>query len=141
MDKDATIATATVAVTSEQVSDMLSTAFEGGSNYWYANLDYDLGDGYTIADFRKGGRCQYPGTYFHWSQLIPLVEGCALTFEDSDDDGATPLRLDREKVMAGAQVMAAKYPQHFADWMNEDGDATTGDVFLQCCVFGELVYG
>lgn len=131
--------TATFSVTNRQVSDLLCCAFEGGSNYWYAELDYDLGEGYTIADFRKGGRCQYPDTYFHWCQLVPLVEGCAVVFKDSEE--GTKLRLDHAAIERGVRVMSAKYPKHFANWMSEDFDAETGDVFLQCCVFGEVVYG
>lgn len=131
-------ATAAIGVTNEEISDILSTAFEGGSNYWYANLDYDLGEGYTIADFKEGGRCQYPGMYHHWCQLVPLVPGCAIVLEDAEE--GTAHRLDRAALVKGVQVMAEKYPQHFANWLNEDGDAITGDVFLQCCVFGENIY-
>jgi hypothetical protein len=28
----------------------------------------------------------------------------------------------------------------FADFLKEDDDATTGDVFLQCCLFGEVQF-
>jgi len=38
-------------------------------------------------------------------------------------------------------VMAKKEPRHFADFLKEDYDETTGDVFLQCCLFGEVIYG
>jgi hypothetical protein len=37
--------------------------------------------------------------------------------------------------------MAADYPRHFADLVNENDDADTGDAFVQCCVFGEVIYG
>jgi hypothetical protein len=35
----------------------------------------------------------------------------------------------------------AQYRSHFGDMIGETGDATTGDVFLQCCLLGEVVYG
>lgn len=37
--------------------------------------------------------------------------------------------------------MQEKYPQHWADIINESDDANTADVFLQCVVFGEVIYG
>jgi len=37
--------------------------------------------------------------------------------------------------------MAEKYPRHFANFAQEAEDAETGDVFIQCCVLGEIVYG
>jgi hypothetical protein len=37
--------------------------------------------------------------------------------------------------------MADKYPRHIADILSENDDATTGDVFLQLCLFGDVVYG
>jgi hypothetical protein len=36
--------------------------------------------------------------------------------------------------------LATKYPRHFADLVNENTDAITADVLLQCCLFGELIY-
>lgn len=46
-----------------------------------------------------------------------------------------------EGIKKGLQVMASKYPRHFADLVSENGDADTGDVLFQCCAFGEIVYG
>lgn len=50
-------------------------------------------------------------------------------------------RLDLESIKSGIQTMASKYPRHYSDFVSENDDAITGDVFLQCCVFGEIVYG
>lgn len=41
----------------------------------------------------------------------------------------------------GLETMRDKYPRHWADLVEENDDLITGDVFLQCAVFGELVYG
>ena len=50
-------------------------------------------------------------------------------------------RLDLESIGDGLNMMATHYPRHFADFLNEAADAITADVFLQCCLFGELIYG
>ena len=41
----------------------------------------------------------------------------------------------------GLTQMAGTYPKHFEDFMNENEDAITGDVFIQCIMFGEVIYG
>ncbi len=38
-------------------------------------------------------------------------------------------------------LMAQKYGRHFGDFMNENEDNITADVFLQCLALGEVVYG
>jgi hypothetical protein len=43
-------------------------------------------------------------------------------------------------IKSGLKVMAEKYPHHWQDFVSENDDAITGDVFLQCCLFGEIVY-
>lgn len=50
-------------------------------------------------------------------------------------------RLDLSAIAQGLDALARDYPRHFADLINDNGDALTADVLLQCCLFGELVYG
>jgi hypothetical protein len=49
-------------------------------------------------------------------------------------------RLDLKSIRRGLEDLATKYPRHFADLVNENTDAITADVLLQCCLFGELIY-
>jgi len=37
--------------------------------------------------------------------------------------------------------MAKDHALDFGNFMNKDYDATTGDIFLQCIMFGEVIYG
>jgi len=39
------------------------------------------------------------------------------------------------------KVMHDDYPSHYGDAISENDDAGTGDVYLQCCLFGEVIYG
>jgi len=50
-------------------------------------------------------------------------------------------RLDLDAIKKGLQIIAEKYPRHMGDFLNENDDADTGDVFLQCCLFGDAIYG
>jgi hypothetical protein len=136
---------AKVPITEEQIKNLICEAFEGGSNYWCHIVGYKFPDGIVFEDFREGGRFGPPEAsigsldYWHPSQLIPLHEGCAIVIQADDDKHRH--RLDRIALFCGLQVMADKYPHHWANVVDENDDAETGDVFLQCCLFGELVYG
>ena len=124
----------TIAVTTniptERVRDLIITAFEGGSNYWYAGL-------HIVEDVDEVGD---PGV--HRYHIVPTVPGGKIAFYvDDDEDEENPLTLDLEAIKKGLQIMSQKYPRHFGDFMNENDDAITGDVFLQCCVFGKIIFG
>lgn len=112
----------------------------------------------SYADFRKGGvKAQElaPGEYYHPTQLIPFAPGCALLLSDQDGGGhvelgkasgratgrAVGLSLDLPKLVGGWHLMQTLHPQHFADVIAGNDDAATGDVYLQLCVFGQVIYG
>jgi hypothetical protein len=125
-----------VPITKQRISDLLCCAFEGGSNYWY-----------WIDKFIKPPKLEWQNDPEQVFQHLyyPLNAGGALIISDKEDDSPTKskktYRLDLESITKGLQVMADKYPWHFANMVSEDFDATTGDVFLQCCLFGEVIYG
>lgn len=50
-------------------------------------------------------------------------------------------QLDLKSISEGLNVMATHCPRHFADFLNDGADAVTADVFLQCCLFGQLICG
>jgi hypothetical protein len=117
--------TLTQTVDEQRLKDLLCNAIEGGSNYWCASMD------------RMGGVTRKQAEY---RQDVPFVSGGWLEVVDGEDEGKKH-RLDRAAIEKGLQVFAEKYPKHFADMMAENDDATTGDVFLQCCIFGDAIYG
>jgi hypothetical protein len=131
---------ATVEVAEQRLRDMLTCALEGGSNYWYVINDdaciYPLG--LCFDDFVEGGKMQLKD-YHHPYELLPFVPGCALAIEDKHEKKMH--LLDRAALLKGLEVLAQKYPRHFADMMQENDDADTGDCYLQCCLFGEMIYG
>lgn len=121
----------TTTISDRQMADLLCSAFEGGSNYWIHTLHVVKG----IDDGRPWGE-EYTPSYIR----APFsTDGCV---QIQQEDGAAMVVLDRAALQNGAQLMAEKYPRHFADALSEsNADATTGDVFLQLCVLGEIVYG
>ena len=126
----------TETVLTKHVRDLLITAFEGGSNYWYRGLRCgELPAGTRKADLE----C--------WYAEVPLQEGGSVKFKDAyepdtdliDDDGYYSLTL--VGVTRGLAIMRENHPRHWADFTQKNDDAITADVFLQCCIFGEIVYG
>lgn len=113
-------------VTDERLNDLLCSAMEGGSNYWYVINKHINPNNVKVE---------------HPHLDLPFIEGCGLEIGDIEDDEAEPQILNRESIAKGLQVMADKYSHHFNNFMTENDDAETGDVFLQCCLFGDIVYG
>jgi hypothetical protein len=121
-------------ISDERLKNLLCSALEGGSNYWYNILKY------VIADNADQSTIEFK----HID--LPFIEGCGVMISDieaeEDEEGAfEPVLLNREAMQKGLQIMADKYNWHFQNFMTENDDAETGDVFLQCSLFGEIVFG
>lgn len=113
----------------ERLNDLLTNALEGGSNDWY----------YIVKSNRKELGVEFLSD-------VPFKEGGYLDVIDYDeeDDIHNPeniIRVDKERIYKGYKIFGEKYPQHFYDAVMEQDDATTADVFFQCVVFGEVIYG
>lgn len=140
-----------VEITEDRIRCLLCSAFEGGMSSWIGSVEYKLPEGITKADFKDphsskpdtpAGRFTFEGDYWPTYLLVPFVSGCSMKINVEDDveeniDG----KLNRETMLRGLNLMAAEHPRHFRDFVDENDDAITGDVYLQCCVLGEVVYG
>jgi len=138
----------TKTIRERDIKSALCTATEGiDMRTWVKVADARVRDGLSIKDFFEGGKMQDPDDYWHWTQLVPLVEGCALVLELHektkcwDGEVRDRVELDLAAIQRGTQVMADKYPNYFVELFDHGGDAVSGDVFAQCCVFGDVIYG
>ena len=122
--------TTTVDIPDRRIADLLCTAFEGGVGYWCVIIGYE--EPKEIRSILEESRVVKYTDY-------PLTGGsvrCTTT-----DDDTKILLLDGYAIRRGLVRMAKKYQTHFVNFLSENEDAETGDVFLQCCFFEELVYG
>lgn len=87
-----------------------------GSNYWSNNADQLGYESFVKEAFEK-----------------------SVWIADSEEDKLHTFNL--KKIKKGLTIMAKKEPKHFADFMSENSDEVTADVFLQCCLFGQVIYG
>lgn len=128
-----------IEISEQSVRDLLTTAFESGL-YWCDVVDQDLCNDLTIDDFKKGGsEAIKVKEYFPSYQLVPFVDGCSLILKDREDESL--YRLNQVSMKRGLVAMARKEIRHFRNFVDENYDAVTGYVWLQCCCFGEVIYG
>ncbi len=130
--------TTKVQLTDERIADVLVSAFEGGINYWAeivsVNKPADAIPHATERGWLMVGDEGYP------SYIASPIIGGSVMLRDADD-GANDHLLNRVMLENGLNIMAAEYPNHFADILNENDDAGTADVLVQLALFGEVVYG
>lgn len=115
-------------ITVQRIKDLLTSAFEGGSNYWIRHAE------------RHGA----PRSMAQFLSDVPFVdkEAHLIIHEDVDDREPTiPHRLDSNVLKKGMETFATMCPKHFQDFLEENDDACTADCFLQCCLFKEVKYG
>jgi hypothetical protein len=128
---------ATVEISNEAIGSLLVGAFEGGSNYWYEITAQQKPDGpAALWLFRLDQRRVFPHVDY------PMNEGGWLKIQSLEEPEKGEFKLDRKVIEKGLQLLASskEYAHHFSDILKEDDDAITADVFLQFCLFGDVVY-
>jgi hypothetical protein len=130
-----------VKVSMQTLSSLLCSAFEGGTGYWCQIQGYKVPGNERDAFFSLHLRPDDIEFKHIW---VPLTaKGVMKLGEDADEEGKydTKHDLTRSKVIKGLQVMAKDYNRHFQQVITDNFDAETGDVFVQCCLFGKVIYG
>lgn len=126
----------------EHLTDLLSVATYG--NEWPVVKAYK-------SDAEKGLFTDCECREDKWAKALMEGKGVIVydlydeDVEDFDGEGEFPEsakhRITIADVEKGLKLMQEQYPHHYADLVEEEDDAITGDVWLQLAVFGELIYG
>lgn len=114
------------------VADLLTSAFEGGmSRKWIRKVQMK----------RPAKEPSDPDKQARFYSDFAVMPGYSLRI--TDDETGKVYVLGRKIVETGLQNFATDedVKHHFADFVREDYDAVTGDVFLQICLFGKVLYG
>ena len=120
----------TVKIPNQKIQDLITTAMEGGSNYW--------------------ARFKFPD---NWKEKcgskeeLPF-EGGEIQVYDVETEELLGY-LSRATIQVGLQLMADGKDmkgkivpdRHFNNITDDSDDAETADVFLQLSVMGEIVFG
>lgn len=126
-----------VTVPLERITNSLIGALEGGSTYWLREIEYVEGSA-TGTDYE---RPHYADEHF-WND----GGRAKLTYDnpeqsEEDDGDQVSKEVGMAEFKVGLATMAAKCPRHFGDLVAENDDTITHDVFIQCVLFGDVVYG
>jgi hypothetical protein len=119
-----------------RIADLLCDALEGGANYWYEITKTIVPTKLTFLsspDLNDGN----PFKHIDY----PLNEGGAIFVKSLEEPEKPEIRVNLPAIRKGLQIMAEKFPSHWGDFIAENDDAITGDVFLQCVCFGDVIYG
>lgn len=129
-------------VTTAQVANLLTSAFEGGSNYWYRITKEVQPKVLIYREFRDetGELAKYA------TEFCLNPEGALYISDEAsgvERELKEPVKLDLETIRRGLVAFSQdkEMRHHFADFIKGNDDAETGDVFLQECIFSKVIYG
>ena len=137
----------------ETIENLLVSAFEGGSNYWYMITGYTYPKGKTRktmeAEKAQSAKDDFDKEFFPHIDTVLFGGGIKVHDTESANKGTVTLTYDKcvkaLKLMAECAGMPPEkrhtHPRHWEDVLNENTDADTGDVFLQLALWGEVIYG
>jgi hypothetical protein len=119
----------TIETPNQRIADLMITALEGGSNYWLLAARLDHPEDKTLLSEKP------------WYASPELYDNTALKIVFTEQEDAKEHLVTSVEIANGTQLMAEQSPGHFADFIAENDDATTAEVWLQYVIFGEIVYG
>ena len=109
------------------VEPLLKAALEGGSNHWYvtteSNIDY----------LRK----MFPITF---NSEVPFYPEGYLAIQDKYGFLEYPEILNIHKLLNGLIQLKRTFPSHYYRFQRHDYDSRTADIYLQLCLFNEIIF-
>lgn len=124
-----------IEITTDKIWNAFVSAFEGGSNYWSHEVNPIKGGEYTKDGVVWWGHeAWFAGD---WQMELRYDQE-----SDKEGDGTGRKMIGPAEVKAGLEAMVTECPTAFGDLISEfGGDAVAADAFLQCVVFGKVIYG
>jgi len=137
----------TVEVSLRMLNDMIITAIEGGSNYWYllkekATAQIQKYEGKFIPEIHDNKDTFFGA--FAEAILPAVIGGEVIEIHDIEDPDGQPIgKLSWESIKKGIHEMSKNHPLVLALLINpeSDFDAADADAIFQYIILGEIVYG
>lgn len=123
-------------VTREVIENIIVTALEGGSNYWYYINDNGYDAVRNVIEMERS--LPFP---------LALVEavldhGAVVEICDIEDTDEVLGVVSAESIKNGLEKLAdSDDPHALMDELSYNGDADTADICFQFIVMGEIVFG
>jgi hypothetical protein len=126
----------------EDLWDLIVTAFEGGSNYWIGTVNMSVETRKLHSLFAS--EFSNTITSWRWYHQVPFVLAGTSGYKGHELEMDTPAGkyyLTITKLFEGLETMHEESPRHYKDFIEENWDAITADVFLQYALFGKVIFG
>jgi hypothetical protein len=129
----------TINLTDEQRTNLLTSAIEGGSNYWYMFEEHAGNLINSVPELPTTKESCFDGTFVWklWSALKAGLEIPVHDIETSEEIG----KLSMNSIEQGEQTMSEKYAYDLAEILQQNYDASTADAWFQLAVMNEIIYG
>jgi len=133
---------ASVNIDIDKITNAIVGAVENGYSGWMHAFEYSNDPvSMRLAAMSRGSdhTVWYNDPRFWQSGGKAVVKYDLPTEGEGEGNGQAVVGIDELK--KGLNTMASGFARHFGDLANENDDATTHDVFLQCVILGDVVYG
>ena len=136
----------------ESIEEILITAMEGGSNYWYI-MDGEQHCRSWLSEEIKSGRLER-NDKIHYKWMDAMFQGCPhkisiYDVEEANEEGEELSELEplgyltMDSIAEGLELAQQDYSEEFSQHIPSynDGDGDSADVLFQLMVMGEVAYG
>lgn len=122
-------------ISSRRIADLMVSALEGGSGYWLESA--------TLMSSSALKKIEQPkAPWYDEERIFDEAFQIEIVEDEPHKKGHNgKWTVTFPSVQQGLRLMAENSGGHFGDFMSENGDAITADVFLQYITFGEVIYG
>ena len=120
-------------ITEDMIENVIVSALEGGSNYWYfvdvEDFEQDLPP--------KNGKALTERI----SEAVFKNPSFKMPVYDVEDEEDILGYLSQKNLRRGMELCAKDYPEVFKRLINDEIDAEDADVIFQLTVMGEITFG
>lgn len=121
-------------IDNETIEDVLVTALEGGSNYWYHLSE-------KTVDSIKNHTISMEGEPLSLRFYKAINHGMHIPINDAEHYTDVLGKIHTPTIQRAFIKMHNDYPENLENIREGDFDAEDADIFFQLAVLGEIVYG
>lgn len=128
-----------ILISDKQRENLLTTALEGGSNYWYF---INTEQAKAIRKYKQKSLERDPdyGDCFSSMMHTAMLNGEKIFIQDIEDQDTNLGIFSSESILKGERILADKYKQTLGNILKEQDDTEDADIWFQLCVMGKVEF-